>query len=153
MFWCYNVCHSKHRLFLICVFVVCVRTAIILSENSSLLLLSPPHPLFILSSHLISSHPIFRKLLDLHQWASKRKREMERQWEKRHREGQRKVKERTERVTSKGNEDGGKRKTETDRQGRVSNYRTRSVFKAPLLSHPSWEKESQQKEGGGAEED
>lgn len=40
----------------------------------------------------------------------------------------------------------GKQKKKNRDGGRVSNYRTPGVFKAPLLSHPSWEREKQQKE-------
>lgn len=55
-FFCYNIHHSLNRFCLICVFVRSVTEQSSFSQqNSSVFLLSCPHPLFILSSHLISS--------------------------------------------------------------------------------------------------
>lgn len=177
VFLCYTIHHSKYRFCLICVFVQCVTEQPSFSQqNSSLFLLSSPHPLFILSSHLISSPLIllFSQEAPGSTSMSLRKKEGDgeaegrkerRGWRKRGGEQTEKGTEREwtkekERVTKKEKEDGDKEKKENrdrDRQrrrGRVSNYRTPSVFKAPLLSHPScgWEKEKQRK-GGGGEED
>lgn len=73
---CSTIYRSKYRFCLICVFVRCVTEQPSFSQqNSSLFLLSPPHPLFIPSSHLISSPLILRfsqEALDRHQWGSKR---------------------------------------------------------------------------------
>lgn len=169
VFSCSAIHHSKYRLCLICVFVRCATEQPSFSQqNSSLFLLSSPHPLFILSSHLISSPLILlfsqeapgSTSMGLKRNEGDRERHEGRREMRTEREGQGEWKRRKktkQKVTKKEEEDGGKQKKRNrnsgkDREtarGRVSNYRTPSVFKAPLLSHPScgWEKEKQRKEG------
>lgn len=152
-------------------------------QNSSLLLLSSPHPLFILSSHLISPPLILRfrqeapgsTSMSLQEKGGDGQTEGEerrqRKWQETGwRGGQRKGKGEKKKEQKKGNHKKGERGKQGnkksgerdrerwgDRERGVSNYRTPSVFKPHFyLTLPVAERKKRQRKeggGGGGEED